>query len=133
MKFIVLFFWVFFSSGYLFLLNSQVPDEMSWEAYGLFTVLLVGGGLSYDIASKLYSIPDFLNGWDKLLKYMAIVFVGHLAVLGGLFLAAFLARFMSEDLAIVIGLLVSVLGFVSSCIAAYKSEMAFKRLHFRNN
>lgn len=133
MKLVVLISWVFFSSAYLFLLNSQVPDEISWEAYGLFTVMLVGGGLSYDIASKIYSIPDFRNGWGKLFVYMFIVFLGHSTVLGGLFLAALLNDTFPEIISIAIGLSVSIIGFISSCVAAFKSEVAFKRLQFINN
>jgi hypothetical protein len=78
-------FWLFLSSAYLYILNFAVPDNASYKGYFLFTVILAGGGLSYDIASKIFSIPSCRGYWLELLKRMGLIAIGHALVLAGIF------------------------------------------------
>ncbi|MCE0495754.1 hypothetical protein [Vibrio salinus] len=128
MKWIVLCFWLFLSSGYLYLLNFAVPESASFNGYFLFTVILAGGGLSYDIASKMFAIPSYRGHWSQLLKRMVWIVIGHGLVLGGIFLAGYFSNIYSHTIANSIGITVSVIGLILSCYHAYQAEYTFKSL-----
>lgn len=128
MKWIALVFWLFMSSGYLYLLGFAVPKEASLNGYFLFTVLLAGGGLSYDIASKMFSIPSYRGHWKELLTRMGLVLIGHTCVLGGLFVAGYLASSWGEIPALTFGMSISIAGIVLASFQAYKAEHTFKKL-----
>lgn len=128
MKWIVLTFWLFLSSGYLYLLNFSVPDNASINGYFLFTVILAGGGLSYDIASKMFSIPSYRGYWPELLKRMGLVVVGHVLVLAGIFIAGYLSNISCPIISNGVGFIISFIGIVLACYQAYKAEDTLKKL-----
>ena len=128
MKWIVLLVWLFVSSGYLYLLNFAVPEEAGWEGFLLFTILLAGGGLSYDIASKIFSIPSHRGHWGQLLKNMALVLIGHSVVLGGLFVAGYLSNSVGTIGSSITGFCVSFAGIILASQQAYRAEETFKKL-----
>ncbi|WP_395355603.1 hypothetical protein ACHFJ9_16775 [Vibrio sp. D3] len=128
MKGLALIVWVLFSSIYLHYLSANVPKEYSLESYALFTFLLIGGGLSYDIAQKIYHLPKNSKGWLELALYMLIVFLGHIGVISGLFVTAILLNDYSKTVALLVGMSISLSYLAASCVAAYKSEKVFKKL-----
>ena len=129
MKWIVLAFWVLISSGYLYFVNLAVPDELSFKSFFLFTVMLTGGGLSYDIASKIFSIPSCRGYWTQLLKQMGLVFLGFILVVAGIFMAGYLSNLVNFTMSSSIGFLVSLLGILLACYQSYKAENTFRELH----
>ncbi|WP_312272336.1 hypothetical protein [Pseudomonas sp.] len=128
MKWVVLIFWLFVSSGYLYFLNFAIPKEASFKGYFLFTVTLAGGGLSYDIASKIFSIPGYKNHWPELIKRMALVLIGHCLVLAGIFAAGYLSNLYNPYISFGAGILISAIGIILACYHAYKAEYTFKKL-----
>lgn len=128
MKWIVLALWVFFSSGYLYLLNFAIPEAASLVGYFLFSVMLIGGGLSYDIASKMFSIPSHYEHWTTLLKQMGLVVLGFTLVIAGIFIAGYLSNLVNVAISSSFGFLISLLGIILACYYAYKTEVTFQNL-----
>jgi hypothetical protein len=128
LKWITLIFWLFMSSAYLYLLGFAVPKTASWNGYFLFTVLLAGGGLSYDIASKLFSIPSYRGHWGELLKRLAFILMGHLLVLAGFFLAGYFKVVVGVKYSLGFGLIISLVGLLLASYHSYQAESTFKKL-----
>ncbi|MDF2181192.1 hypothetical protein [Neptuniibacter sp. CAU 1671] len=128
MKWIVLTFWLLMSSFYLYYIGFAVPKEFSFDGFILFTLLLAGGGLSYDIASKMFAIPSYRGHWRELLTRMGLILIGHGLVISGIYLAGLFSAKWGETLSISFGSFVAVLGMLLACVQAYKAEATFKKL-----
>ncbi|SGZ09758.1 RelA/SpoT domain protein [Moritella viscosa] len=116
------------SSAYLYLLGFAVPDGASWDGYFLFIVLLAGGGLSYDIASKMFGIPSYRDYWGELLKRMGLILLGHILVLSGIFLAGYFKNLIDITYALSFGMVISVGGIILAGYHSYQAESTFKKL-----
>jgi hypothetical protein len=128
MKWITLIFWLFFSSAYLYILSFGIPKDASINGFILFTAALAGGGLSYDIASKMFAIPSYRSHWKELIKRLLLIMLGHSMVLSGIFLAGFLNNIIGMIASSLTGFATALIGIVLSCHQAYKAEETFKKL-----